>query len=75
MTGVNIYNVREANNQLKKVGVSDILKFSTRSDSYFGKVYVLSEIYNGNQTRMIVKSPGLGECVETAYMVIKRMVR
>lgn len=75
MTGVNIYNVREANNQLKKVGVSDILKFSTRSDSYFGKVYVLSEIYNGNQTRMIVKSPGLGECVETAYMVIKRMGR
>lgn len=57
------------------MGVSNILKFSTRSDSYFGKVYVLSEIYNGNQTRMIVKSPGLGECVETAYMVIKRMGR
>lgn len=75
MTGVNVYNVREANNWLKKVGVSNILKFSTRSDSYFGKVYVLSEIYNGNQTRMIVKSPGLGECVETAYMVIKRMGR
>lgn len=75
MTGVNVYNVREANNWLKKMGVSNILKFSTRSDSYFGKVYVLSEIYDGNHTRMIVSSPGLGECVEAAYMVIKRMGR
>ena len=74
MTGVNVYNVREANNWLKKMGVNN-LKFSTRTDRMYGKVYVLSEIYNGNQTRMIVKSPGLGECVETAYMVIKRMGR
>lgn len=75
MTGVNVYNVREANNWLKKMGVNNVLKFSTRTDRMYGKVYVLSEIYNGNQTRMIVKSPGLGECVETAYMVIKRMGR
>lgn len=75
MTGVNVYNVREANNWLKKMGVSNILKFSTRSDKMYGKVYVLSEIYNGNQTRTIVSSPGLGECVEAAYMVIKRMGR
>ena len=74
MTGVNVYNVREANNWLKKMGVNN-LKFSTRTDRMYGKVYVLSEIYNGNHTRAIVTSPGLGECVETAYMVIKRMDR
>ncbi len=75
MTGVNVYNVREANNWLKKMGVNNVLKFSTRTDRMYGKVYVLSEIYNGNHTRAIVTSPGLGECVETAYMVIKRMGR
>ena len=47
MTGVNVYNVREANNWLKKMGVNN-LKFSTRTDRMYGKVYVLSEIYNGN---------------------------
>ena len=49
MTGVNVYNVREANNWLKKMGVNN-LKFSTRTDRMYGKVYVLSEIYNGNHT-------------------------
>ncbi len=48
MTGVNVYNVREANNWLKKMGVNNVLKFSTRTDRMYGKVYVLSEIYNGN---------------------------
>lgn len=33
MAGPRVDNVREANNWLKKVGVSNILKFSTRSDS------------------------------------------
>lgn len=75
MTGVNVYNVREANNWLKKMGVSNILKFSSRSDPNWGKAYVLSEVVQGGGTRMVYKSPGLGECVEAAYMVIKRMGR
>ena len=59
-------NVREANQWLKRRGVTD-LKFSTRADKFYGKVFVLSHLINGKWV-MQWKSPGIGEIIESAIV-------
>lgn len=64
------YNVREANQWLKRVGATNF-KFSTRKDSTFGKIYVLSQMLSNGAYTALCTSPGLGECVENAIVYCK----
>lgn len=74
MVGINVYDVRSANQWLKKSGYGQ-LHVSSKKDSYYGKVYVLSNL-NGTSSQEICSSPGLGEIMEQAVQRIRNgMVR
>ena len=62
-----ITNVREANQWLKRAGVSEMYKFSTRSDKTSRRVYILSKKNNVNKFVTLLTSPELGELVEQLH--------
>ena len=61
-----VTNVREANQWLKRAGVTQ-LKFSSKQDQMYGKVFELKQQLGNGSWVTLVSSPGLGECVEHAH--------
>ena len=71
MVGVNVYDVRSANQWLKQSGYSQ-LHVSTRKDRYYGKIYVLSYLNGMGGSQALFSSPGLGEVMEQAVQIMMK---
>lgn len=71
MVGINVYDVRSANQWLKQSGYGR-LHISSRKDRNFGKVYVLSYTNEMGGKQTLCSSPGLGEVVEQAAQIMMK---